>query len=718
MTGTQLSDMTISATIPAGGYVPFVVTSAEPGFSLTSNYIYDLGADLLTRVSYTALALPTAAALVGSTGPSNVQADINARPTTAALAAPTGGDLIGLFEGTVGDAIKYITAEMAGIPDDGDEMDDVTTELQALADTAAALGLPVILGNRTYRVNATGVTFYTSVTGMEDTLIQSTSTEQDNVSVITMGGPGAIDTLTIDGNVSADPSPWNSGNYDTFTGAQGLTIGTVATPVSGVVVKNVRVQNVRWGAFRVELGSSKVTYINCTADRCRDINGDGFIAIGASQVSYENCYAYDFTRIGFVSDTYGDAPGTFCDQITYTGCRAEYGHDAAILYGGGEYNSGFWSEKSANVSWMNCAALDTNQRGFVGASGEAANNQTWMEFTADTCIVDDVETGFLFQGLSSIPVRGVLTNCDATNVTVTAFLAADGTARDIMSLKNCGSTLVGANTARSSVKAANGTVLIDGFTEVWEDINTTLRDSGTDYYASLGHLSNAVGTVTVGKWRSYDSAGAGIYSVFKFLTEAAATMRLTIDDCRLRGVGLAGVSLVTKDVAWQRLGSIDFPNVVIEGGSDLETDSVFSIPLRLTTELVLFKNVRFDFTASAKWVALFNVSNTNPWAKVKFEGCTAIKNFETGGNAVVLTIAGGDAGTLAGTTGANDIWAVDCNHINTGGATATPIYHIDSLTDAGGKLYGTGNMKSSTITNAVNGAGKLSAAASFDPWGT
>ncbi len=95
MTGNQLSDMTISAGIPSGGFVPFVITSAEPGFSLTSNYIYDLGADLLTRVSYTALAQSTAAALVGSTGPSTVQADIDARPTSAVLAASGGAGLIG-----------------------------------------------------------------------------------------------------------------------------------------------------------------------------------------------------------------------------------------------------------------------------------------------------------------------------------------------------------------------------------------------------------------------------------------------------------------------------------------------------------------------------------------------------------------------------------------------------------------------------------------------
>lgn len=94
MTGTQISNMDPSVTLPDGAVVPFVVPPATPGFDPALNYIYDLGADLLTRVSYTALAAPTAAAQVGSTD-GNVQADIDARPTAADLAAPSGGTMVG-----------------------------------------------------------------------------------------------------------------------------------------------------------------------------------------------------------------------------------------------------------------------------------------------------------------------------------------------------------------------------------------------------------------------------------------------------------------------------------------------------------------------------------------------------------------------------------------------------------------------------------------------
>lgn len=100
MTGTQISDMTISANIPEGGYVPFVITSDEPGFSLTSNYIYDLGTDLLTRVSYTALAAPAGAGLVGKIGGGTVQGHIDD------LASSIGSTMVGFLQSGTGAVLR------------------------------------------------------------------------------------------------------------------------------------------------------------------------------------------------------------------------------------------------------------------------------------------------------------------------------------------------------------------------------------------------------------------------------------------------------------------------------------------------------------------------------------------------------------------------------------------------------------------------------------
>lgn len=113
MTGTQISAMTPEEALPAGAVVPFVVPSATPGFDPLENYIYDLGGDLLTRVSYAALALSGAAASVGSED-GNVQADINARPTAAVLASPTGAEMVGTQFGTLDTLLSVSTLVTRG----------------------------------------------------------------------------------------------------------------------------------------------------------------------------------------------------------------------------------------------------------------------------------------------------------------------------------------------------------------------------------------------------------------------------------------------------------------------------------------------------------------------------------------------------------------------------------------------------------------------------
>lgn len=50
-TGTSIADMTLSGTIPTGGYVPFVVSVTGGGFSDLLNYRYDLGTALSLKVS-------------------------------------------------------------------------------------------------------------------------------------------------------------------------------------------------------------------------------------------------------------------------------------------------------------------------------------------------------------------------------------------------------------------------------------------------------------------------------------------------------------------------------------------------------------------------------------------------------------------------------------------------------------------------------------------
>ncbi len=63
--GTQISDMTVTPSLPAGTFAPIVVTDVTTGLLPTLNYRYDLGTDLLTRVSYSVLAASGGSGLVG-----------------------------------------------------------------------------------------------------------------------------------------------------------------------------------------------------------------------------------------------------------------------------------------------------------------------------------------------------------------------------------------------------------------------------------------------------------------------------------------------------------------------------------------------------------------------------------------------------------------------------------------------------------------------------
>lgn len=162
MTGTQISNMTPGPTIPDGAVVPFVVPPGTVGFDPQKNYIYDLGADLLTRVSYTALASSTGAALVGSTGPSTVQADINARPTTAALAANGGSELVGFSqsetysEETIGQRLKQeIWVTDAPYNADPTGIADASAAIAAAILALPATGGTLRFGPGTFKCNFT-----------------------------------------------------------------------------------------------------------------------------------------------------------------------------------------------------------------------------------------------------------------------------------------------------------------------------------------------------------------------------------------------------------------------------------------------------------------------------------------------------------------------------------------------------------------------------------
>jgi hypothetical protein len=163
--------------------------------------------------------------------------------------------------------------------------------------------------------------------------------------------------ITFDGGVSADPADWASG-YDSFTGNFGLYI---AYSPSRVTVRDCNFNNAHWSGLRIE-ECDGVLIESCHTSRTRGNFGDGYYCVGSRNVKCVNSSAYDFTRIGFVSDL-------GCSDITVDNFDAEYGHHQSTNYGGSEYNRPVWLENTQNGKILNSNSKNTEGGSFTIAFG-------------------------------------------------------------------------------------------------------------------------------------------------------------------------------------------------------------------------------------------------------------------------------------------------------------------------------------------------------------
>lgn len=219
MTGTQISAMTPEATLPDGAVIPFVVPPDTPGYDPLKNYIYDLGADLLNRASYTALALPDAASLIGSAD-GNVQGDIDARPTSAALAAPTGAAMVGIQQTGANTDLRDILNkgnELVSVKDFTGVTMDGTNDSAGFAN-AVADGRRLLIPAGTLKID-------TDLTLSADTLYLE---GQGETSVLDFSGGGSLSLTSAPvaiPDLSADLAAGE--NFLNYGSAHGLAKGDV-----------------------------------------------------------------------------------------------------------------------------------------------------------------------------------------------------------------------------------------------------------------------------------------------------------------------------------------------------------------------------------------------------------------------------------------------------------------------------------------------------------
>lgn len=621
------------------------------------------------------------------------------------------GSLVGVYPaGTLREAIRILTPSMFGVPDSGILVDpeaDVSAQMQALATASRNLKWPVYLAARKYVYDAP-LEFGGDVigSGVDETLLSCTASDPgEHVMLVTSSGVTVRD-FTLDGNVSADPVAWNAGNYDSFVGARGMKV-----TASRVKVLNVVAQNVDWAGFLANPGADDVLFENCLAKRCRGNFGDGFIAMGVRRVSYDRCRAEDFTRIGFVTDSYGE-PGQHCFLVSYRDCWAENGHDASIYYGGGEYNSGWWEENSGSVAHVNCHAVNCGHRGFTGTGGSAVQGMTTSLYSYENCTVTNTADGFVIFGLASQRTNAVLKNCLADVTGQTAFNVS-AFAGDYAFMKNCRSILRGTSIIRRSVAIGLGEVIIDGFIEEWPVLNATYREAADNYYGSISHFNNAPGKVVIRNWKTYDDTGTHVGMVPKFLSGAANSLSFSVEKSRVNSVITFGNIIEFKDCVLEKTGVIvGFTSTLIRGGQLLAGGAGFTLQARTTTKSIRVEGVDCTFSAAGNYLYFYNGNRTSAQPVFFIHQCTFEKNVETNGYMVRVN---GD-GAVINTANANHVVATDNVFANTGGATATAIFQLDSPSDAASKVHGRGNIKTSTLSNTVNGA-KLATAASFENMG-
>lgn len=330
-TGTQISDMTISATIPEGGYVPFVITSAEPGFSLTSNYIYDLGTDLLTRVSYTALAAPAGAGLVGKIGGGTVQDHIDD------LASSTGSTMVGFIQSGAGSTVRTVqekARDVVSVKDFGATGDGTTDDLAAIE---AAIAAAPANGTLTFPAG-------TYIVGGQVDIAR------DN---LTITGYGAV----LKAKASTSFEYVLFGTAVSNVKVRGLTIdANQSNRTSGQLVRHAG------AAFTL---SSDCEFIDCTTKNAlgySSVPGIGLGFGGGTRCSITNCVALD---CGGTSGT-NASDGFYVsgDNCIIIGCTAENCTDTGMVIENSN-NSGIigGTAKNCNAAFAVTNVTNFDKRG-------------------------------------------------------------------------------------------------------------------------------------------------------------------------------------------------------------------------------------------------------------------------------------------------------------------------------------------------------------------
>ncbi|WP_419308105.1 hypothetical protein J8402_06695 [Chromohalobacter israelensis] len=569
-----------------------------------------------------------------------------------------------------------LTPAMFGAMGDGS---DQYAPLMRLAKAASTMGLAVTFPPGDYALSDTGVIFSgiaISGAGPARTTLRYTGHERGSLVVIRDGA--TIEGMTLDGNVSADPDTWTPRNYDAFTGCLPLDLRG-----RDVVARNVVCRRSPMACLRVEARGFKLE--NVRTHHARGNFGDGIFVVDSRDGSVERCEARDFTRIGFVSDTYGRSPiYMLSERIDFIDCLAENGHHGSYDYGGAELNAGYWAENSHAVRFIDCRSRETTHHGFVAATGRAPSQGTG-HFSLQGCIAETTNIGFFLKDLHGIPVHHTITHCHAGEVEKGFCMELDLDASRLDG-RHLTTRLRGEKASGSSyVLEGTGIIELAQIEESWQTFNATRQAHLGAPYASIVSARGFTGQLHLRHFTRQDATPISIkllgqsHLLAFSLAESHAELShvpaesVELHDCHIEAGWIKAFDAL--EVAQCRLG-----------------DGTPRFDLFETTRRHRYHQCRFDFTPGGGQLYLHNVDKQNARRLVRFEGCHFRKDLALHGSMITLDAAP----AVFHVAESNTLTFSDCRFDNTGARTDTPVVHTDQRPPQA-SLTGQDNRKNATI---------------------
>jgi hypothetical protein len=572
----------------------------------------------------------------------------------------------------------------------GDGVVNDTTAIQAACAACLAEGSVLYVPAGTYKLTGKVEVPHGLIgAGSDVTFFQGVNLNAKSGNLMEFTGPGTYQGFTIDGAVSADPVPWNSSNYNSFTGWNNIYI--IANDVVSIDIFSRNSAQAGFGVY----GQIRCLFINCRTERTRNNFGDGFFNYLCRDMTYINCRAYDYTRIGFVFD--GDGTTIVADRASYTNCYAEFGHDQSISYGGFEFNSGFWCENHDNARYENCTAIDNTYSGFTNAAAIGGARSGYY----GNCHAAKTQTAYLL---------GTFSNPEKLSVVLDACsYDADGiTPGDVYSigfntfatLNGCSATLDGGGTQTRVIGlSTNARVIADQFNEYWTNRPTAnLYDTASgvasvggfpgggivpDSFTINGYKTLSTLEPCVVKWIGLNCGGgltltSGSYDIPLFNVDG--------------GVGLTGCTINTGTTAstiYGSMGNFSAQNCTIANRINIQWND------NLTQ--AVFDSCNFSRSISEANVVFYRFSGTTyKPSRLKLINSTFNSNLET----LDFYVQQDADPSIFNSTGQNML-ITGCVFYNTGGATANFAIRQESASAAASNAYVGSSWKSSTITNVA-----------------